>query len=99
MIREISIQAGEEDNYIIMSRKIRKGKSDKIDFYNTELRNNYCTCPGFKYKFKCVHLKSVIQILKSKKIPIFHNKRTDSYYTNWDYRDIQELVKKEKFIY
>lgn len=88
MTREFSIEAGEEDCYKLISKKI-KNKKVKVDIYTVDLRNFYCNCKGFWYKHNCIHLKTVIELLKTKGIGIVWNKRTNSYYTNWDYKEVE----------
>ena len=92
-MRELYIEAGKEDLYYVISKKIKDGKVIKIDKYITDLRNNHCTCDGFFYKFNCIHLKTVIELLKSKGIGIVWNPNTKSYYTNWDFQDIEREIK------
>lgn len=98
-MRELYIEAGKEDCYKVISKKIKNGKVVKIDEYRTDLRNCFCSCKGFWFTHHCIHLKTIIDLLKSRGIGIVWNKNTNSYYTNWDYKDIEKELKNEKFIY
>lgn len=98
-MRELYIEAGEEDCYRVVSKKIKKGRVIKTDVYKVDLRNFYCQCDGFWYTHNCIHIRTILEILSSKGIGIVWNPNTKSYYTNWDYRDIQEELKNERFIY
>jgi hypothetical protein len=90
--REFSIEAGKEDSYYLISKKLKSGKIDK---YKVDLRNFYCECKGFWFRHNCTHIKTIIELLKAKGIGIVWNKNTQSYYTNWDYQDIEKRLKNE----
>ncbi|KKP31732.1 MAG: hypothetical protein UR20_C0033G0006 [Candidatus Woesebacteria bacterium GW2011_GWE2_31_6] len=106
MARELYIEAGREDCYKVISKKIKNGKIIKTDTYKTDLRNYWCqrekedgsyeVCPGFWYTHNCVHLKTVIQLLRSKGIGITWVGEPKTYYTNWDFQDIERELKNQK---
>lgn len=98
MAREIYIQAAKNDCFVVISKKLKNGKIIKTDRYNVDLRNYHCPCKGFWYHHKCEHINSVIQILRSKGISVIFNSNTKSYYTNWDYQDIEREIKNEKIV-
>jgi len=85
-MREFYIEAGKEDSYVVVSKKLKSGKVDK---YHVSLRDYYCPCPGFWFRHRCSHIDTILELLKSKGIGIVWDKRTKSYYTNWDYQDIE----------
>lgn len=87
MARTYWIESGLEDCYKVSSVKTSHGKIVKSDTYTVDLRNNHCNCPGFWYKHKCIHLKSVLDLLKAGKIAIYHHKAGDSYYSTFDFKE------------
>lgn len=105
-MRELYIEAGMEDCYKIVSKKYKGKKLIKTDIYKTDLRNFWCqrqkkdgtyeVCPGFWYTHNCIHLKTVIELLKSKGIGIMWFKEINSYYTNWDFQDIEKALRNER---
>lgn len=101
-MRELYIESGYNDCYKVISKKYKKGKLVKTDVYETDLRNFWCNkitdgkkepCPGFWYTHNCIHLKTIIELLKSKGIGIVWLKEAKSYYTNWDYQDIEKEIR------
>lgn len=92
-MRELSISAGKDDCYTVISKKYKKGKLIRTDTYNVDLRNHYCSCKGFWFMHKCPHIDAIIDILKSKGIGIYWNQRTNMRYTNWDFQDIDREIK------
>ena len=96
-MRELYIEAGIEDQYRIISKKIKNGKVIQTDSYFVDLRNWHCTCPGFWFKSKCIHLNTIIELLKAKGIGICWDKKCNAYYTNWDYQDIEKTLKESLF--
>jgi len=95
-MRELSIHAGKEDCFKVISKKYKKDKLIQTDIYKTDLRHNYCDCKGFWFRHDCIHIRTIKELLKAKGIGIVWNKTTDSYYTNWDYQEIEKLIKDER---
>ena len=81
-MREIKIVEISSGIYKVISKKIKKGK-EKTDVYIVDLKSNYCSCRKWFYsksgKKICGHIKSVIQILRSKGKKVKFNKKQNSY--------------------
>lgn len=70
-------------------------------------------CKGFQFRHKCmrldnknkvtggipgcVHLNSVIQLLRAGGIGIVWDKKCNSFYTNWDYQDVEKVLRESVF--
>lgn len=96
MERRYFIQEGKDDVYLLVSQHVKKDKITQEKVYEVDLRNQFCKesaskepCKGFWYKHKCIHLTTVLDLLKAKKIAVFHHKAGKSYYSNYDFQDLK----------
>ena len=77
-MREITITSLGNEQYEVTSKK-----KNKIDKYNVDLRTHYCDCKGWFYSSfpkTCIHIESIIQILRAGGHCVRWNKREQAHY-------------------
>lgn len=81
-MRELMIKSIGQDQYIVTSKKVKGKKEIKTDQYRVDMRSVICDCKGWfysKHPKMCIHIKTVIALLKNKGVGILWDDKEQGY--------------------